>query len=177
MGAEQKLAHSYFEQTQGLKVIECDQASSLAGYTFKVWQYNAALSDDGFLNFEFKTDATKTTYIDNIGLAVNGGVSTAAVMTLTEAPTIQTPGTTAVTAECLNRILDTAQAMAIKSDPSGTISGGTLVNTSYVFGTRGAEGLLEYKMTLKKNTTYLLRFQNTSGGAAELYGYMQFCER
>lgn len=92
-----------------------------------------------------------------------------------EAPTIGTPGTTAVTAYNVNRILSTtASTMLLFSDPQ-TISGGTtILDTITPSGVNKVGGVAgeSHVWTLKKNTTYIMQIENlgnsTSSVAVEL---------
>lgn len=92
-----------------------------------------------------------------------------------EDPTIGTPGTTAVAAYNVNRILSaTTPTMLLFSDPQ-TISGGTTlmdtITPSGVNKTGGVAGENDV-WTLKKDTTYVFRIENlgnsTSAAAVEL---------
>ena len=174
MGADFKLARGFNEFSQSLQTIDCAVAGAVGGKQFEAVVQNATLANDGYLYIQIDTDDTLTTVIDTISFGLYRGTTDKGYFTLVEAPTLTT-GDAAIAAECLNRIKDTAPAGALFSNPTG-ISGGTTVVMLPVYGTRGVDKAVETRVVLKKDTTYVFAFQNKSGGAADAYLRLEYCE-
>jgi hypothetical protein len=141
-----------------------------AGHVFHASQYLSVASGAS----AYVEMRTGTAEVVLLGWTVITGTEAFRVRGI-EAPTIGTPGTTALASHNVNRILSaTTATMLLFTDPASISAGTTLYDTITPSGANKVGGVAAeaHPWTLKKDTSYVFRVENlgnsTSIAAVEL---------
>lgn len=156
-----------------------DHANVHLGIAYSAWSYGS-IANDGYVQLELTTPSASDAFVHLKKIEL-WAEELPWIFEILEAPTVTT-GVTEFTPQNRLRSSDRAAMTTVKTNPTN-VSGGTEVE-GYMFGggsgvgstSSGSNRDTALEIVLKPDTTYVIRAQNTSGGAANASLWIYFYE-